>query len=142
MNFDCTNRFNSDIQRLLDCGYSSVREEIKGFKNKFNSFQEFFELPTLLIPSSEVRTIKHRLKDSANRRGTSSGFRLIFIANKKTQTITFCHVYPKIGSMGKISASKSEVTEIIGEYISQHKLKLLSKVNFFQQETEQTLRRP
>jgi mRNA-degrading endonuclease RelE of RelBE toxin-antitoxin system len=102
-----------------------VGQDVKDFKNKTNSFQDYFEMSTLLIPSSAVRAIKHRIKDSANKRGSSSGFRLIFIANSKTQTITFCHVYPKIGPLGKKSASKGEVSEIIGEYLAQFKSKSL-----------------
>jgi mRNA-degrading endonuclease RelE of RelBE toxin-antitoxin system len=130
LKFDCTSRFNSDIQDLIKSRYDSVRADIKDFKDKINSFQEFFDLSTCIIPSNEVRTIKHRIKDSFNRRGSSGGFRVIFIANKKTQTVTFCHVYPKVGSLGKSSASKDEVKEIVNEYISQHKAKSLIPVTF------------
>lgn len=143
MNFDCTRRFNADIQNLIDSGYGSVREDIKDFKSKFGSFQEFFELPISLIPAKDVRTIKHRIKDSTNKRGSSNGFRLIYIANKNTQTITLCHVYPKRGPCGKLSASKSEISEIIQEYSIQFKSKNLLDVDFFQQErsTQQATKR-
>jgi mRNA-degrading endonuclease RelE of RelBE toxin-antitoxin system len=117
----------------VDAGYGSVREDIKDFKGKIKTFQEFFELPTSLIPAKEVRTIKHRIKDSANSRGSSNGFRLIYIANRNTQTITLCHIYPKRGPLGKISASKSELSQIINEYTAQFKAKGLLKVDFFKE---------
>lgn len=141
MKFDCTNRFNTDIQELLNSGYNSVRTDVKDFKDKINSFQEFFELPTCIIPSNEVRTIKHRLKDSFNRRGTRGGFRIIFIANKKTETITFCHIYPKVGTLRKISVSKEEVKEIVNEYVQLYKSKSLLAVTFFQESEEANLKR-
>jgi mRNA-degrading endonuclease RelE of RelBE toxin-antitoxin system len=130
LTIDCTERFEEDIQNLEKEGYHSVCEDVKDFISKCKTTQDFFDLQTALTSAGNVRTIKHRVKDSGHARGTSSGFRIILIVNKKTDKVTLCHIYPKRGSVGKVSASKDEMKEIINEYSVQYKSQKLREVKF------------
>ncbi len=77
------------------------------------------------MPISEINeqdkkiVLKNRYKNSAMREGKSGGFRSYSIADKEDKSLTFLAVYPKKGKFSKADLNKTEITNILSEYIEQ-----------------------
>lgn len=131
MVFDCTSRFSTDLSTLTkkpQDGYSSVRDDIKKHFAGLD-FDAIFS-KQCIRQIGKSRLIKTRIANSGMGVGSSSGFRLVLIANPKNEHVTLCHIFPKTGKHGKANITPSETAEILTELLAEAKERTLELVGF------------
>ena len=113
--------YEDDINLLKSksrLGYSTVELDVRS-KLKDYSFQDIFNMNINIYEYENLRIIKLRVKNSGQNLSSRDGFRLIFIADKSTEGITYLHIYPKAGKYGKVSIDENEITSLLEKYIKE-----------------------
>lgn len=108
--------------------YPNVRTDLVE-SAKDITFDEAFEKNYTLSDSGIAKIIKTRVLNSSQNKGKSSGFRVIYFINKKTNEIVFLNIFSKVGKGGKENVSKSEIKEYLETYKSERKSNTLLKVD-------------
>ncbi|MBE9467099.1 MAG: hypothetical protein IMY72_02115 [Bacteroidetes bacterium] len=131
MDYYCITDFETTVNILCKKpknGYSKCRADIK---KKFNNkpFNELWNTPTKLNETVPIRIIKTRLPNSSLNVGKSAGYRIIYLINSETQTLTFLHVFPKIGKHGIENISDKELEKLLKKFLLEKSKKSLIKLD-------------
>lgn len=118
----------SDSLSVIVKAYPNVRTDLVE-SAKDITFDEAFEKNYTLSDSGIAKIIKTRVQNSSQNKGKSSGFRVIYFINKKTNEIIFLNIFSKVGKSGKENVSKSEIKEYLETYKSEHESNALLKVD-------------
>jgi len=132
MNFFYTSDFEDSIKELISkkkLGYFSCNEDIKCVFNEMN-FNEIWNFRDNILDFHPYRLIKTRIPNSGQNLSKRDGFRLLFIANKEKESITFLYVFPKKGRYAKINVTEKEIEKLIQNYSSEIKNNTLKVFEF------------
>lgn len=132
MNFCTTTTFRKDLESLCSrpkFGYSSCKKDISSEFKRAKTFQEIWNKPTSILDKGNIRIIKSRIPNSGQNTGKSGGFRIIFLANKKTNEVCLLHIYPKTGKYGKENILDKELERLLTEYFNEKTNKILQKID-------------
>jgi len=80
------------------------------------TFDDIYNLHFLIRETGDIRIIKVRLKNSFQKIGSSSGYRLIILGNKKYNHIALLKIYPKRGKYGQSDLRDFEYKELLKTY--------------------------
>ncbi len=99
-------------------GYVSCMKDIHNFlKNKtIENLWNYRNTEQDISPT--IRLKKVRISDTFQKKGSSSGYRFIYIIDQKKKTLTFLYVYPKQGKLGQDNY-KGNRKEILLQYLSE-----------------------
>jgi mRNA-degrading endonuclease RelE of RelBE toxin-antitoxin system len=105
--------------------YSKVEEDLhKWFEDHF-TFESIFESNYFLRDVGLVRLIKIRFPNSNTNKGASSGYRLILLCNKKTQSVGLIYIFPKTGKFGKTNIDDQQEKKLLDIFFSEFKSGIL-----------------
>lgn len=115
------------MQKLLERsqnGYSSCAEDICN-ELKGRTFEDIWQITPRLSGSADVRIIKIRIQNSQSRKSKSAGFRLVVVADKRSETVVFLSVFPKLGRLAKNNLTDRELESIISSFKTERDAKAL-----------------
>ena len=132
VSLNCTGQFLRTFERLLKKKnhYFSVPIDIS---NHFNNtcYSDLCKIGELRKTLNHLKFIKVRLNNSGMKKGDRGGFRVYFLADSKTETITFLTIYPKTGPLQCALLSPKEEAMLLEDYIEAKKHNSLIAVSSF-----------
>jgi len=134
LKFYATTYLNTQLNKLTKKtknGFLYCKKDLSYFFNK-KTFEEVWECPTLL---KEIRPTlilkKSRIQDSFQKKGVSSGYRIIYIVDENKREIILLHMYPKQGKYAP-KDWKKEVKEALELYTEDDKANRLTEFSLEQ----------
>ena len=120
MDFFCGSQFYNSYKELISNikHYKCLQRRFYDDFFTIKSTLEIWDAGYLLNNNGSVRLSKIRLKGCTNK-GKSSGFRIIVLINRETNSIYFIEVYPKIGPLGKDNLKPTEIKEILDKTLAE-----------------------
>lgn len=135
ISFFGTNNFLNNIKQLCKKKKDNYYAVNKDISNEYKNTENIDETIMKGVPISKINekdkkiVLKTRYKNSAMQEGKSGGFRSYSIADKDDKSLTFLSVYPKKGKFGKADLSKTEIKDILTEYIEQKQNKSITELD-------------
>ena len=108
------------IQEFKRGIYSGVSEEIcNAFKGA--SMNQIRQNRDMILMADDEVIIKLRLPDKKMHLSKSDGYRLIYLAMKNVDVVTFLYVYPKRGPLQKLDVDDKEILRLTSEFLNEMK---------------------
>ena len=121
--FYSTQTFRDALNKLCSKpkeGYSSVAKDIcNSFKDK--TIDEIRMNRDMVLCEDKLTIIKLRVPNSGQRLSKKDGFRLIYLAHKEKEEVTFLYIYPKRGKYGLVTVKDDEILSLLEEYVNEKK---------------------
>lgn len=113
--------FRHRLQALLNIKrgvYSGVPAEIcKAFQGV--AMEQIRQNRDMLLFDDDSITIKLRLPDKKQHLSKADGYRLIYVALKKVDVVTFLDIYPKRGPLQQLNEEDNELIRLINEFVQE-----------------------
>ena len=125
VSFFGTNNFLNNIKQLCKKKKDNYYTVSKDISTEYQNIKDIDETIMKGMPISEINEqdkkiiLKTRYKNNAMGEGKSGGYRSYSIADKEDKSLTFLAIYPKKGKFSKVDLNKTEITNILNEYIEQ-----------------------
>lgn len=132
MDFFITNSFQKKLSTLCkrpQDGYTSCAKDICKQFPPSATFSTIWNRPTSLRLEGDIRIIKEEAGNSHQKLGSNKGFRIIYLLDRKDQSVNFLYVYPKRGKQQELSISDPKVAELAEAYLTEKQNDSLKQVD-------------